>query len=33
MVGQAPVDFGRDLHGEVERPLEAHGEDLGKAPE
>jgi hypothetical protein len=33
MTGQAPVDSGRELHGdEVERALEAQGEDLGEAP-
>jgi hypothetical protein len=35
MAGQAPVDSGRELHGEVERALEAQGEDLealGEAP-
>jgi hypothetical protein len=33
MAGQAPVDSGREFHGdEVERALEAQGEDLGEAP-
>jgi hypothetical protein len=33
MAGQAPVGSGRELHGgEVERALEALGEDLGEAP-
>jgi hypothetical protein len=31
MPGRAPVDFGRELHGEIERALEAHGEDRGEA--
>jgi hypothetical protein len=32
MAGQAQVDSGRELHGgEVERALEALGEDLGEA--
>jgi hypothetical protein len=32
MAGQAPVVSGRELHGgEVERALEALGEDLGEA--
>jgi hypothetical protein len=29
--GQAPVDFGRELHGEIERASEARGEDRGEA--
>jgi hypothetical protein len=32
MAGQAPVDSGRELPGEVERALEAQGEYLGEAP-
>jgi hypothetical protein len=33
MAGQAPVDSGRELHGdEVEQALESQGEDLGEAP-
>ena len=32
MARQAPVDSGRELPGEVERALEAQGEDLGEAP-
>jgi len=33
MAGQAPVDSGREFHGdEVEQALEAQGEDLGEAP-
>jgi hypothetical protein len=32
MAGQAPVDSGREFHGEVERALKALGEDLGEAP-
>jgi hypothetical protein len=34
MAWQAPVDSVRELHGdEVERALEAQGEDLGEGPE
>jgi hypothetical protein len=33
MAGEAPVDSGQEFHGdEVERALEAQGEDLGEAP-
>jgi hypothetical protein len=32
MAGQAPVDSGRELHGEVERALEAQGADRGEVP-
>jgi hypothetical protein len=32
MAGQAPVDSGREFHGEVERALEAQGKNRGEAP-